>query len=89
MYVMRQHYRPRPSLLEIGLEFGKHQTGVLSALSRIEARMHDEAVRGAIEAGRDAVLWSKRAGVTKAKERALEEARARVAELEAGLRTGT
>jgi DnaA-like protein len=89
MYVMRQHYRPRPTLEEIGIDFDRHHTSVIAALARIEMRLHDDVTLGAIEAGRDALGRTRSEWVTKAKERLLEEARARVAELEAELgRTG-
>jgi uncharacterized lipoprotein len=89
MYVIRQHYRPRPTLAEIGIDFDRHHTSVVAALARIEMRLHDEMALGAIEVGRDALGRSRAQWVTKAKERALEEARARVAELEAELMGAT
>lgn len=82
MYVMRQYYKPRPSLVELGLDFGRDHSTVISALARVEMRKHDEFVIGAIEVGRQALERTRKQMTMLAKRRELDEARVRVAELE-------
>jgi len=82
MYVMRQHFKPRPTLEDIGVEFRRHYSNVVYALRRTKLRLTEDETAGAVQAGRHAVA---RSHVPWTKERALEEARARVRALEAEL----
>lgn len=85
MYVVRQFYRPRPSLAEVALDFGRHHNTVVNALVRVEAKRRDKATMAAIEAGHTALCQGHAQGDWLSKWRELEMAKNRVAELEAAL----
>jgi hypothetical protein len=50
--VLLEHYRPKPSLTDIGIALGgRHHTAVISMLARAKKHREDEGFRFAFEAG--------------------------------------